>query len=99
MVGNPTCQHILVTVSVIKWNNKPPSHSGGDISSQTDMTCSFCRAGRIPPIALQPTEAYCANPALALPVHLQRRSTSDGVRDLYQRKEELWVRNGRSNLA
>jgi hypothetical protein len=32
-------------------------------------------------------------------VHLRRRSTPDGVRDLYYRKEELWARNGRSNLA
>jgi hypothetical protein len=29
-------------------------------------------------------------------VHLQRRSMSEGVRDLYQRKEELWARNVRS---
>jgi hypothetical protein len=28
-------------------------------------------------------------PLFGSPVHLQRRYTSDGVRDLYQRKEEL----------
>jgi hypothetical protein len=38
-------------------------------------------------------------PLFGSPVHLQRRSTSGGVRDLYQRKEELWARNRRSNLA
>jgi hypothetical protein len=49
---------------------------------------------------------HCSRPRLIVltplfgsPVHLHRRSTSDGVRDLYQRKEELWARNGRSNLA
>jgi hypothetical protein len=36
---------------------------------------------------------------LVSPFHLQRRSTSTGVRDLYQRKVELWARNVRSNLA
>jgi hypothetical protein len=60
---------------------------------------SVCGAGRIPSNALQPTETYCANPAFGSPVHLQRRSTSDGVRDLRQRKKELWARIGRSNLA
>jgi hypothetical protein len=39
---------------------------------------SFCGADGIPPSALQPCEAYCTNP-----VYLQRRSTSDGGRDLY----------------
>jgi hypothetical protein len=53
------------------------------------------RAYGIPPSALQPTEAYCTNPRFWFPVHLQRSSTSDGVRDLYQRKEKLWARNGR----
>jgi hypothetical protein len=38
-------------------------------------------------------------PLFGSPVHLPRRSTSGGVRDLYQRKEKLWARNGRSNLA
>jgi hypothetical protein len=38
-------------------------------------------------------------PPFGLPVHHQRRSTSDGMRDLYQRKEKLWARNGRSYLA
>jgi hypothetical protein len=32
---------------------------------------SVCGAGGIPSYALQPTEAYCANPALGSPVHLQ----------------------------
>jgi hypothetical protein len=45
---------------------------------------SVCGAGGIPPNALQPTKAYCANPAFWFPVHLQRRSTSDGVKGLYQ---------------
>jgi hypothetical protein len=39
------------------------------------------------------------NPLFGSRIHLQSRSTSDGVRDLYQLKEELWARNGRSNLA
>jgi hypothetical protein len=43
----------------------------------------FCGAGGIPPNALQPTEVYCAKPRFSSPVHLQRSSTSDGVRDLY----------------
>jgi hypothetical protein len=38
-------------------------------------------------------------PAIVSPFHLHRRSTSIGVRDLYQRKVELWARNIRSNLA
>jgi hypothetical protein len=62
-------------------NLQPPSSSSS--------SSSVCGAGGIPHNALQPTEAYCANSALWFPVHLQRRSTSDGVRDLYQRKEEL----------
>jgi hypothetical protein len=60
---------------------------------------SVCGAGGIPPNALQPTEAYCANPAFGSTVHLQRRSTSDGVRDLYQRKEELWARKWRIKFS
>jgi hypothetical protein len=36
-----------------------------------------------PPSALQPFEAYCAKPRFSSPVHLQRCSTSDSVRDLY----------------
>jgi hypothetical protein len=63
------------------------------------VSSSFCGAGGISPSALQPFEAYCAKPRFSSPVHLQRRSTSNGVRDLYQRKEELRARNGRSNLA
>jgi hypothetical protein len=38
-------------------------------------------------------------PLFGSPVYLQRLFTSDGVRDLYQRKEELWAKNGLSNLA
>jgi hypothetical protein len=58
-----------------------------------------CGAGGYPPNVLQPTEAYCTNPAFIFPLHLQRRSTSDDVRVLYHREEELWARNVRSNLA
>jgi hypothetical protein len=36
---------------------------------------------------------------LLVPRHLRRSSTSDDVRDLCQRKVELWARNGQSNLA
>jgi hypothetical protein len=36
-----------------------------------------------PPSALQPFEAYCAKPRFSSPSHLQRRSSSDDVRDLY----------------
>jgi hypothetical protein len=35
---------------------------------------------------------------LVSPFHLQRRSTSDGMRDLYQRTVELWARNDLSVL-
>jgi hypothetical protein len=59
----------------------------------------LCGAGGYPPNVLQPFETYCTNPALVSPFHLQRRSTSTGVRDLYQRKVELWARNVRSNLV
>jgi hypothetical protein len=48
---------------------------------------------RYTPNVLQPIMAYCTNPALVSPFHLQSCSTSDGVRDLYQRKVELWARN------
>jgi hypothetical protein len=50
----------------------------------------LCGASGYPPNVLQPTEAYCTNPALVSPFHPQRRSTSTGVRYLYQRKMELW---------
>jgi hypothetical protein len=43
------------------------------------------------------TGALCT--PFSFPRHLQRRSTSDDVRDLDQRKVELWARNGQSNLA
>jgi hypothetical protein len=55
-------------------------------------------AGGYPPNVLQPFETYCTNPAL-VSTFLQRRSTSTGVRDIYQRKVELWARNFRLNLA
>jgi hypothetical protein len=59
----------------------------------------LCGAGGYPPNVLQPTEAYCINPALVSPFILKRRSTSDDVRGLYKREEEIWARNVRSNLA
>jgi hypothetical protein len=59
----------------------------------------LCGAGGYPSNVLQPFETYCTNPALDSPFRLQRRFTSTGVRDLYQRKVELWARNVRSNLA
>jgi hypothetical protein len=43
---------------------------------------SFCGDGGIPPSALQHFEPYCTNPVFSSPVHLRRRSTSDGVTDL-----------------
>jgi hypothetical protein len=43
----------------------------------------LCGTGGYPPTVLQHTEAYCTNPALGSPLHLQRRSTSDDVRGLY----------------
>jgi hypothetical protein len=52
----------------------------------------LCGAGGYLPNVLQSFEIYCTNPALVSPFHLQRRSTSTGVRDLYQRQEELWAR-------
>jgi hypothetical protein len=58
----------------------------------------LCGTGDYPPNVPQPTETYCTNPALVSPFYLQRHSTSTGVRDLYQRKVELWARNVRSNL-
>jgi hypothetical protein len=38
-------------------------------------------------------------PLSVSPRHLQMSSTSDDVWDLFQRKVELWARNGRSNWA
>jgi hypothetical protein len=52
-----------------------------------------------PPSALQPFKVSCAIPRFRSPVCLQKYYTSDGVRDLYYRKEELWARNVRSNLV
>jgi hypothetical protein len=49
----------------------------------------LCGAGGYPPNVLQLTEAYCTNPALVFPFHFQRRSTSYGLRDLYQQTVEL----------
>jgi hypothetical protein len=57
--------------------------------SVLSSSSSVCGARLIPPNALQPTETYCANPAFGSHVHLQMRSTSDGVKDLRQRKKEL----------
>jgi hypothetical protein len=65
-------------------------------TTRDNISSSFCGAGGTPPTVLQLTEAYCTNPALVSPFHLRRRSTSDGVRDLYQRKVELWTINDRS---
>jgi hypothetical protein len=45
--------------------------------SEVSSSSSVCRAGGFPPNVLQPTEAYCINPAFGSPVHLQRRSTSE----------------------
>jgi hypothetical protein len=59
----------------------------------------LCGAGGNPPNTLQPTETYCAQPRFSSPVYLQRRSTSNGLRDLFQRKEEFRATNCRSNLA
>jgi hypothetical protein len=59
----------------------------------------LCGAGDYPPNVLQTFETYCTNPGLVSPFHLQRRSTSTGVRDLCLRKVELWARKVRSNLA
>jgi hypothetical protein len=42
-----------------------------------------CGAGGYPPNVLQLTEAYCTNPALVSPLHLQKRTKSDGVRGIY----------------
>jgi hypothetical protein len=53
----------------------------------------LCGTAGYPPNVLQPFETYCTNPALVSPFHLPRRSTPTGVRDLYQRKVELWARN------
>jgi hypothetical protein len=39
------------------------------------------------------------NPHFSSPIHLQRCSTPDGVRGLCERTQEVWVRNGRMNLA
>jgi hypothetical protein len=43
----------------------------------------FLGSAESPPSALQPFEAYCAKSRFSSPVHLQRRSTSEGMRDLY----------------
>jgi hypothetical protein len=45
----------------------------------------LCGAGGYPSNVLQPTEAYCTNPALVSPssLHHKRRSTSDDVRGLH----------------
>jgi hypothetical protein len=55
----------------------------------------LCGAGVYPPNVLQAFETYCTNPVLVSPFHLQRHSTSTGVRELYQKKVELRARNVR----
>jgi hypothetical protein len=78
-----------------KWkNSKESSHSPhanginvGIIAIPLHYTpssfSSFCVAGGIPPRTLQLFEAYCAEHRFSSPVHLQRHSTSDGMRGLY----------------
>jgi hypothetical protein len=46
----------------------------------------FSVGRRYPANVLQPSMAYCTNPALVFPFRLQRRSMSDGVRDLLSAK-------------
>jgi hypothetical protein len=54
----------------------------------------------IPPIALQPSRPFVLLPLVfGSSVHPQRRPMPDGMRDLCERKEEVWARNGRWNLA
>jgi hypothetical protein len=54
----------------------------------------------IPPIALQPSRPFVLlHLVFVSSVHPQRRSMPDITRDLCERKEEVWARNGRSNLA
>jgi hypothetical protein len=53
---------------------EPRSPTGGTSYSLSYPSSSVCGAGRIPPNALQPTEAYRTIPAFGSPVHLQRRS-------------------------
>jgi hypothetical protein len=55
----------------------------GNSSSSSSSSSSSCVAGGISPGALQPYEAYCAKPHFISTVHLQRLSTSEGVKDLY----------------
>jgi hypothetical protein len=54
----------------------------------------------IPPTALQPSRPFVLQTfVFGSSVHLQRRSMPESMRDLCERKEEVWARNGRSNLA
>jgi hypothetical protein len=53
---------------------------------------------KIPPNTLV-FEDICTLPRFSSPVRHQMHSKSDAVGDLYWRKEELWARYGRSNLA
>jgi hypothetical protein len=46
----------------------------------------LCGDGGYPPIVLQPLETYFTKPPLVSPFHLQRCSTSTGVRDLLSAK-------------
>jgi hypothetical protein len=81
------------------------SSSSASSSASASCYCSYSyfslgRAGRNPAYRTSAFEAVCTlTPIFSSPVHLQKRSTPDGLRDLYKRKEELWARNGRSNLA
>jgi hypothetical protein len=68
---------------VLNPQSYPPPLPPPSSSSSSSSSSSFCGAGEIPPSALQPFEAYCAKPRFSSPIHLQRRSASDGVRDLY----------------
>jgi hypothetical protein len=76
--------------------------------SLTDLICSstcmfvlrsrlrlLCGAVGDPPNILQPTEAYCTNPAFSPPPTYISRSAPHQT----TREKELWARNGRSNLA
>jgi hypothetical protein len=69
--------------------------SKGRVSSSS----SSMLGRRLPTECTATFRGYCTNPTLVSPFHLQRRSTSTGVRVLYQRKVKLWARNVRSNLA
>jgi hypothetical protein len=52
----------------------------------------YADSGPYSPDAPRPLETGPLCTAVSVPHHLQRRSTSDNVRDLYWRKAELWTR-------